>query len=184
MFIVKHFKPLLLSMAMLAPFNCLADQLKLIIPELAKDGFTSKFISNQFGCTGDNISPQIEWQNVPTNAKSLVLTMYDPDAPTGSGWWHWQVVNIPVQSQLITESAGNQPKLLPKGSQLIRNDYGTINYGGPCPPENSNHRYQFTLYALDIDRIDVTDQTTPAMIGFIANAHQIAKTSITYHYTR
>jgi len=110
--------------------------------------------------------------------------MYDPDAPTGSGWWHWQVVNIPVQSQLITESAGNQPKLLPKGSQLIRNDYGTINYGGPCPPENSNHRYQFTLYALDIDRIDVTDQTTPAMIGFIANAHQIAKTSITYHYTR
>ena len=157
---------------------------KLIIPKLAKDRFTSKFIANQFGCTGDNISPQIEWQNVPTNAKSLVLTMYDPDAPTGSGWWHWQVVNIPVQSQLIAESAGNQPKLLPKGSQLIRNDSGTISYGGPCPPENSNHRYQFTLYALDIDRIDVTDQTTPAMIGFIANAHQIAKTSITYHYTR
>ena len=106
MFIAKHFKPLLLSLAMLAPFNCLADQLKLIIPELAEHGFTSKFIANQFGCTGDNTSPQIEWQNVPTNAKSLVLTMYDPDAPTGSGWWHWQVVNIPVQSQLIAQSVG------------------------------------------------------------------------------
>ncbi|MBI0155341.1 hypothetical protein B6C98_07965 [Gilliamella apis] len=69
---------------------------KLIIPKLAKDRFTSKFIANQFGCTGDNTSPQIEWLNVPTNAKSLVLTMYDPDAPTGCGWWHWQVVNIPL----------------------------------------------------------------------------------------
>ncbi|MBI0155795.1 YbhB/YbcL family Raf kinase inhibitor-like protein [Gilliamella sp. M0364] len=77
-------------------FDCLADQLKLIIPELAKDRFTSKFIANQFGCIGDNISPQIEWLNIPTNAKSLVLTMYDPDAPTGCGWWHWQVVNIPL----------------------------------------------------------------------------------------
>lgn len=177
-------KPLFYGVLLLFTSYSYASEMQLSSPDLNKNGFTDQFIYNQFGCQGKNLSPSIEWNNVPKEAKSLALTMYDPDAPTGSGWWHWTVVNIPVDTTALKQSAGNHIDLLPKGSQQVRNDFGTANYGGPCPPENSNHRYQFTLYALDIDNINVDDKTTPALVGFIINSHQIAKASITFNYGR
>lgn len=94
------------------------------------------------------------------------------------------VVNIPVDVTVFKRSAGDNPDLLPKSSQAIRNDYGTVNYGGPCPSEKSTHRYQFTLYALDIEHIDINEQTTPAVVDFMTNAHQISKVIMTYNYSR
>lgn len=180
----NQLKSVIFVALLMGPAHSFADQLQLTVPDLAQKGFTNQFIFNQFGCNGDNLSPQINWQNVPSEAKSLVLSVYDPDAPTGSGWWHWVVVNIPTTATTLVQSAGNNPQLLPSGSQAIRNDFGVSHYGGPCPPEKSDHRYQFTLYALDVDHIDVNEQTTPAMVGFIANFHQVAKASVTYHYSR
>lgn len=180
----NKFRTMFFSTLLLSSANCIAEPLELMIPELEQHGFTAKFVANQFGCQGENISPQILWKNLPEHAKSLVLAMFDPDAPTGSGWWHWVIVNIPVSTQSIMQSAGTHTELLPNGSQLIRNDFGVIQYGGPCPPEKTNHRYQFTLYALDIDHIEINDQTTPALIGFIANSHQIAKATVSYNYAR
>ncbi|OCG60757.1 hypothetical protein A9G41_00415 [Gilliamella sp. Nev5-1] len=184
MHILCKAKAIIYSTLLLSTSCSYATQLQLTSTDLINNGFTTRFISNQFGCQGENISPQISWKNLPKTTKSLVLTMYDPDAPTGSGWWHWVIVNIPVQTSFIKQSAGNNPNLLPKGSRLVRNDFGVINYGGPCPPLNSTHRYQFTLYALDIDHIEVDEQTTPALVGFIANSHQIAKADIIYSYSR
>lgn len=182
--IINKIKPIAYCALLLGSTSCLASEMQLAVPDLVKDGFTNKFIYNQFGCQGENISPNISWHNVPKDAKSLVVTMYDPDAPTGSGWWHWTVVNIPVDVTALERSAGNNPDLLPKGSQVVRNDFGVVSYGGPCPPEKSDHRYQFTLYALDIDHIDVNEQTTPALIGFMVNSHLISKATVTYNYSR
>ena len=102
----NKFRSMLFGTLLLGSTYCIAAPMELTIPDLEQHGFTAKFIANQFGCQGENISPQILWKNLPEQAKSLVLTMFDPDAPTGSGWWHWVIVNIPVSTQSIVQSAG------------------------------------------------------------------------------
>ena len=94
---------------------------------------------NGFGCTGDDISPQLSWRNPPKGAQAFALLAYDPDAPTGSGWWHWQVVNLPAETSELKAGAGNptDPKL-PAGSLQTRNDYGAQGFGGACPPLKSH----------------------------------------------
>ena len=92
-----------------------------------------------FGCTGQNVSPELKWENIPAGTKSIAVTAYDPDAPTGSGWWHWVVVNLPADTNGLEKGAGTgDSKTLPEGALQVRTDFGAPGYGGPCPPEGDH----------------------------------------------
>ncbi len=140
-------------------------------------------VFNSFGCTGKNISPQLRWQNAPAGTKSFAITAYDPDAPTGSGWWHWVVFNIDAAVDHV--STGDSGKRMPKGSIESISSYGSSGFGGACPPEGDKpHRYIFTVYALDIEKIDQNSDARPELVGFFLNSHVIAKASIMAYYGR
>ena len=138
---------------------------------------------NGFGCNGQNISPGLSWSGVPKGTKSFAVTLYDPDAPTGSGWWHWIVVNIPANVTLLPTGASG--KAMPKGVLEIINDYGTAGFGGACPPKGDKpHRYIFTVYALDVEKLDVKGDTNDPVVGYYINAHTLSKASLISYYGR
>jgi len=139
-----------------------------------------------FGCSGDNISPQLAWKHPPEGTRSFALTAYDPDAPTGSGWWHWVVFNLPSDLRELKKGAGSpDAKLLPAGSVQGRTDFGQVGYGGACPPVGDRaHRYVFTLYALDVERLDLGADVSPALVGFQLNQHTLSKAALIVYYGR
>ena len=141
---------------------------------------------NGFGCTGKNQSPQLSWKNAPKGTKSFAVTMYDPDAPTGSGWWHWVVFDIPSTTHELAAGAGNiEANLTPKGAIQSITDYGTNGYGGPCPPEGQGlHQYIITVYALKTDKLGLTESTNPAVVGYYLWNNTLAKASIVTYYQR
>ncbi len=143
-------------------------------------------VYNGFGCSGKNISPELEWSNAPKGTKSFAITVYDPDAPTGSGWWHWLVFNIPSSVHSLPRGAGNpSAHLLPKGAVQSRTDFGKPGYGGACPPAGDRpHRYIFTVYALDVQKLPLNADSAPALIGFMLEKHAIAKASLISYYGR
>jgi len=147
---------------------------------------TSEQEFSGFGCTGDNISPQLSWENAPEGTKSFAITMYDPDAPTGSGWWHWVVFDIPADVDELPSGAGKMGSdLLPDGSIQSNTSYGAPGYGGPCPPEGDKpHAYIITIYALKVDKIGLDKNATPAIAGFYLNNQVIEKASIVAYYQR
>jgi len=139
-----------------------------------------RFAFKGYGCTGQNRTPTIRWDGVPDGTKSLALTVYDPDAPTGSGWWHWAVIDIPAGTSMLL--AG---KPLPAGAHALRNDYGTKAWGGPCPPAgDAPHHYVFTLYALDVASLGINADASPAMAGFAIHAHTLGKAQVVLTYGR
>jgi Raf kinase inhibitor-like YbhB/YbcL family protein len=150
-------------------------------PDLAGGSFDNKFILNGFGCKGENVSPALEWSNVPEGTKSLALQVHDPDAPTGSGFWHWTVYNIPPTATGLPQGAGNSPEALPApafGGTTDFLDTGATgvngNYGGPCPPEgDAPHHYNFVLYALAVDDVQqaagIPKTGTAAIYSFVLN---------------
>lgn len=143
-------------------------------------------VLNGFGCTGQNISPALHWANPPENTKSFAVTLYDPDAPTGSGWWHWVVFNIPAESRELVGGAGESTGgLSPAGSVQSMTDFGKPGYGGPCPPAGDKpHRYVFTVYALDIDKIPLEPSAPAAMVGFYLHQHALDRAGFTFLYSR
>jgi Raf kinase inhibitor-like YbhB/YbcL family protein len=145
-----------------------------------------KFEANVFGCSGENKSPALKWSGAPKDTKSYAVTVYDPDAPTGSGWWHWSVINIPANVTELKPDAGNASGAnLPQGARNVRIDYGTAGWGGLCPPPGDKpHRYIFTVYALKADKLDIPADATAALAGFMINANQIGKASFTAKYGR
>jgi Raf kinase inhibitor-like YbhB/YbcL family protein len=139
-----------------------------------------------FGCEGNNQSPHLAWSGAPAATKSFAITCFDPDAPTGSGFWHWLVVNIPPNVSELPLDAGN-PKTgkLPQGALQTRTDFGTPGYGGPCPPAGDHpHRYLFTVFAVAIDGLPVTADTSAAVIGFQLHFNTLAKAAIMGLYRR
>jgi Raf kinase inhibitor-like YbhB/YbcL family protein len=128
-----------------------------------------------YGCDGGNTSPQLVWHDVPAGTKSFAVTAYDPDAPTGSGWWHWILFNIPADVRELPSGAGDPAAgLAPAGSVEHRTDFGTPGFGGACPPEGDKpHRYQFKVFALDVERLDVDPDSPAASVGFMLNAHKL-----------
>ena len=137
-----------------------------------------------FGCKGGNLSPQLEWSGAPAGTKSFAVTVYDPDAPTGSGWWHWVVYNLPASVSKLEGGAGQSGKL-PQGARHGRNDYGSFDFGGACPPEGDKpHRYIFTVHALKTDKIDVPEDASSALIGYMINANRIGAATVTATYGR
>lgn len=139
-----------------------------------------------FGCTGGNKSPALSWSNAPEGTKSFAVTMYDPDAPTGSGWWHWVVFNIPANATKLAAGAGDPAAgTMPAGAVQSMTDFGKPGYGGPCPPEGHKpHRYIFTVYALKIDKIPLDDKASGALAGFFIKGNALASASFTSVFGR
>lgn len=143
----------------------------------------AKHVFNGLGCTGENTSPALEWEGAPKGTKSYAITVYDPDAPTGSGWWHWTVVNIPATVTKLKEGDSHKGNL-PSGAVEGRTDFGRPGYGGPCPPPGKPHRYIFTVHALKVEKLDVDHESSGAMVGFNVNANSLGKASFTVKYGR
>ncbi len=143
---------------------------------------TSKQVFNGFGCTGENISPELSWKDAPKGTKSFAVTVYDPDAPTGSGWWHWVTFDISKDKFTLPTGFGNS-----ESKDVIQSvtDYGKTGFGGACPPVGDKaHRYVFTVYALDIETLGLDKNANPALVGFYLNAHSLAKASLISYYGR
>lgn len=140
-------------------------------------------VFNGFGCTGENKSPAISWSGAPRDTKSYAVTIYDPDAPTGSGWWHWVAFNIPADVTSLPTNASAEG--MPEGAVQSRNDYGTETYGGPCPPEGDKpHRYLITVHALDVETLDLKPDTPAAQVGFYLYSHRLGKATVMSKYGR
>ena len=139
-----------------------------------------------FGCAGGNKSPQLSWSGAPAGTKSFAVHCFDPDAPTGSGFWHWVVVNIPADVSELKLDAGNPASgLLPKGALQTRTDFGKPGYGGPCPPQGLGaHRYQFTLFAVKEASLPVNADTSAAVVGFYLHFNTLERTTLTGTFQR
>jgi len=143
-------------------------------------------VYNGFGCDGKNISPSLKWRGAPPGTKSFAVTVYDRDAPTGSGWWHWVVYNIPASVTDLREGAGTPDgRAMPAGIVQGRTDFGTRGFGGACPPKGDKpHRYVFTVHALKTEKIELPADASAAMVGFMINANLIDKARFTAKYGR
>ncbi len=161
-----------------------AQALTLTSPDIKQGGrIADEQVFNGWDCTGGNVSPALEWSNAPKGTKSFAVSIYDPDAPTGSGFWHWWVANIPPSATGLPKGAGGGQGL-PEGALQSHNDFSAVGYGGPCPPKGTTHHYQITVYALDVDKLDVDQTATAAVFGFYAHAHALAKATLTAMYGR
>jgi Raf kinase inhibitor-like YbhB/YbcL family protein len=137
---------------------------------------TADQVFNGFGCTGKNISPELKWAGEPEGTKSFAVTVYDPDAPTGSGWWHWVVYNIPAGVHELAAGVGDtNGKLLPIGAVQGRTDFGTAGFGGACPPPGDKpHRYIFRVFALKVEKLELPADATAALVGYMLNMNKLA----------
>ncbi len=139
-----------------------------------------KYSFNGFGHDGDNVSPQLSWENAPEGTKSFAVTCFDPDAPTESGFWHWQVINLPATTTELPQGISGQ---LMDGVEM-RNDYGFSGFGGGCPPIGDGmHRYQFTVWALPV-YLDLAADTSCALVSFMLNGNALASATLTVTYVR
>lgn len=134
--------------------------------------------ANVFGCSGKNLSPQVSWSGAPQGTKSFVVTMYDPDAPTGSGWWHWVLANVPGTVNELKEGVDSPGGKLPAGTLQVRGDSGMPGYLGACPPEGQTHNYVITVYAMKTDKLELPSTVTPAMLGFMVPSGSLAKATL------
>jgi Raf kinase inhibitor-like YbhB/YbcL family protein len=166
-----------------------AQSLTLTSPDIKEGGtIGNEQVFKGFGCSGANISPALSWSGAPSGTKSFAVTVYDPDAPTGSGWWHWVVFNLPANATSLPKGAGDvKKKLMPKGAIQSRTDFGSDGYGGPCPPPGDKpHRYQITVFAVDVDKLpDAKDHSaSAALVGFDLHFHALGKATLTGMYGR
>lgn len=139
-------------------------------------------VFNGMGQSGQNLSPALAWHGVPQGTQSFVVTVYDPDAPTGSGWWHWVVANIPVNVTSLPEGAGSGKAGLPAQAVQVRTDFGQPGYGGAAPPAGRKHHYVFTVHALDVPALDITPEASPALVGFMVHHHTLGVATLTAVY--
>jgi len=166
-----------------------AQSMTVTSPDI-KDGATiaNEQVFKGFGCTGENKSPALSWNGAPSGTKSFAVSIYDPDAPTGSGWWHWVVYNIPAGTTSLPKNAGDPAaKLMPAGAIQSRTDFGAGGYGGPCPPPGDKpHHYHITVFAVDVPALPDAkdDQASAALVGFDLHFHTLAKATLTGLYGR
>ncbi|HEY7107768.1 MAG TPA: YbhB/YbcL family Raf kinase inhibitor-like protein [Acidimicrobiia bacterium] len=143
-------------------------------------------VADVMGCTGDNLSPQLRWSGAPEGTQSYAVTCFDPDAPTGSGFWHWVVFDIPGSVTELPRGAGSDDQAgLPAGAKHGRNDLGETEYVGSAPPPgHGDHRYVFTVHALGVPTLGLGDDAMPALVGFNITANTLARGSIIATYGR
>jgi Raf kinase inhibitor-like YbhB/YbcL family protein len=160
-----------LGLSMLGIGMANAQNLSLTSSEVSEGGtIGNEQVFKGFGCAGGNVSPALSWSGAPTGTKSFAVSMYDPDAPTGSGFWHWVAWDIPAGTTSLPTGAE-----LPAGSVNGENDAGTIGYTGPCPPPgDGTHHYQITVIALSVATLGLDATTHPAVVGFVAGHNALA----------
>ncbi|MDQ0394224.1 YbhB/YbcL family Raf kinase inhibitor-like protein [Labrys monachus] len=181
---MKYFAGSIAALGMLTSTH--AFSFELTSPDI-RDGGTLKSVqvADVFGCSGGNISPELRWSHAPAGTRSFVVTLYDPDAPTGSGWWHWTVFDIPASARSIPAGAGAPGgKGLPAGSVQGHNDAGLPQFQGACPPPGPAHRYVLTITALKVARLGLGAEASGAMIGFMTRANALGSASIIATYAR
>jgi len=145
---------------------------------------SSEQVSGIFGAGGQDISPQLSWREFPAETKSFAVTVYDPDAPTASGFWHWAVANIPASTTELPSGAGDDAGSgLPSGAVQLTNDASLKRYLGAAPPEgHGKHRYFAVVHALDVETLNLPENATPAFLGFNLFSHTLARGVITPWY--
>lgn len=168
------------------------DTVSVRAPEPPKQGHAIKVASSSFsdgdtigmdfvfnGCGGSNQSPQLSWSGAPAGTSSFAITCFDPDAPTGSGYWHWLAFDIPASVSKLDAGAGTGRA--PAGGKSATCDYGISSYGGPCPPQgDAPHHYIFTVYALDVPSLShATEKTSGATLIFMMRGHVLAAGTLT-----
>lgn len=162
-----------------------ASGLALRSPDISPGGaIAGNHVYDQSGCHGGNISPALSWSHPPAGTRSFAVLMFDPDAP-GGGWWHWAVFDIPAGVSSLQAGAGDPAKhLLPPGTTQVRNDFGTLGYGGPCPPPGPAHHYRLMLYALRVATLGLDANASPAQVAAKARASALAEAEIVGIYGR
>ena len=157
-----------------------AQSLSLSSPDIKEGGtIANEQVFKGFVCTGSNISPALNWSGAPSGTKSFAVSIYDPDAPTGSGWWHWVVFNLPAGTASLPKGAGDVKKeLMPKGAIQSRTDF--------APAGDKPHHYQITVFAVDVDKLPdaKNDAASAALVGFDLHFHTLAKATLTGLYGR
>ena len=169
-----------------APDACADGKFTLTSSDIPAGGkIAETAVFNGFGCKGGNISPALAWSGAPAGTKSFALLVHDPDAPTGSGWWHWVLYNIPAVTSSLPAGAGDaQKSLLPAGAVQGRTDFGNSGYGGPCPPPGKPHHYYFRLYALKVAKLELPADATAAFVGFNVRAQALGHAELMGVYGR
>lgn len=178
-----HLRPFAALAIVLAAGPALAE-MTLTSPDFADGGALPEAqVLDGFGCSGANVSPALAWSGAPEGTKSFILTAFDPDAPTGSGWWHWTVANIPADVTGL--ASGASPAALPEGAVEGRTDFGAPGFGGACPPEEAApHHYVFTLYAMPEALLPLDGAASGAMFGYYANAMALDRAVLTATFGR
>ncbi|KZM72720.1 YbhB/YbcL family Raf kinase inhibitor-like protein [Nocardia terpenica] len=145
--------------------------------------FGNDQVSGVFGAGGKDISPQLSWSGFPAGTKSFAVTVYDPDAPTASGFWHWAIADIPASVTSLPRGAGSEGGALPAGAIALRNDGGFAGFVGAAPPAgHGHHRYIITVHAVDVDSLGIDANATPAFLGFNLFSHAIGRAQIVATY--
>ncbi len=159
-----------------------------LLPEVGSFTVTStdvaegKQLDDDYAFTGGNKSPQLSWTGFPAETKGFVVTCFDPDAPTPSGFWHWILVGLPATATELEAGAGTTERL-ENGAFHIRNDFGTKSYGGAAPPAGDQvHRYYFVVHAIDVEALDIDGDASPAVVSFNLAFHTLARAILTPTY--
>ena len=176
-----------LAAALLLPLSAHAADFTVTSTDMAEGKpLSTQQVFKGFGCDGGNRSPHLSWKGAPAGTKSFAVTAYDPDAPSGSGWWHWTVVNIPPTVSSLATGAGDKNNAkLPAGAVQGRNDFGYAGFGGACPPPGDKpHHYHFTVWALNTATLPIDAQASGALVGFMLNSNVLAKAQLTAVYSR
>jgi Raf kinase inhibitor-like YbhB/YbcL family protein len=134
-------------------------------------------VSGVFGAGGEDRSPQLSWSGAPQGTQSYAVTVYDPDAPTASGFWHWAAFNIPADVTQLPSGASREN--MPDGAVELKNDGGTVGYIGAAPPPGHGpHHYHVVVHAVDVPTLDVPADATPAFLGFNLFSHTLGRAMI------
>jgi Raf kinase inhibitor-like YbhB/YbcL family protein len=175
-----------LALALLAVlFAAATSRLALQSPEVTPGGAIAlDQVYDESGCHGGNTSPALSWNHPPAGTRSFAVLMVDPDAP-GGGWWHWAVFDIPAGVASLRAGAGDPARrLLPPGAIQVHNDWGSLGYGGPCPPPGPPHHYRLMLYALRLAKLGLDAGASPAQVAASARANALAEAEIVGLYGR